>query len=75
MFQQSQFVTLTDNVSWVEVGSEMYATPESVEAPLPVPPPHNHSVEPLEYKVRAQHRSHRLQGLHPYVYVGLSHGS
>ena len=50
----------------------MYATPESVEAPLPVPPPHNHPVEPPEYEVRARCRSRWLQGLHPYLYVGPS---
>ena len=59
----------------MEVGSEMYATPESVEAPLPVPPPRNHSVEPPEYEVCARHRSRWLQGLHPYMYVGPSRGS
>ena len=59
----------------MEIGSEMYATPELVEAPLPVLPPRNHSVEPPEYEVRAWRRSRQLQGLHPYVYVGLSRGS
>ena len=59
----------------MEVGSEVHATPESVEAPLPVPLPRNHSVESLEYEVCSQCQFCQLQGLHPYVYIGLTCGS
>ena len=54
---------------------EMYTTSESVEALLPVLPPCNHLVEPLEYEVHAWCWSRWLQGLHPYMYIGLSRGS
>ena len=41
-----------------------------------MPPPYNHSVEPPEYEVHPQlHQSQHLQGLHPYLYIGLSCGS
>jgi hypothetical protein len=75
-------LTSTDDALQVEVGSEMYATPESQEdvpLPLPVPllshsvpaPQRMPSVEPLEYELHGLLRwSRRLQGFRPYVYIG-----
>ena len=60
----------------VKVGSEMYATPSSLQedAPLPVLPPSG-SVEPPPYEVGPIRRSHRVQGQEPYFRVGVTRGT
>ena len=60
----------------VEVGSEMYATPSSLQedAPLPVPPPSG-SVEPPPYDVGPIRRSRHVRGQEPYFRVGVTRGT
>ena len=60
----------------VKVGSEMYATPSSLQedVPLPVPPPSG-SVDSLPYKVGPVRRSHHVQGQEPYFHVGVTRGA